>query len=92
MMTCLVSLLLAAIGVIAVRPLLRRTFSAPAVATAAAPTGEVALELPAELEDLPEPPVLQKATVEILESAEIYRRLRELELGVSKLGKPRGDH
>ena len=92
MMTCLVSLLLAAIGVIAVRPLLRRTFSAPAVATAAAPTGEVALELPAELEHLPEPPVLQKATVEILESAEIYRRLRELELGVSKLGKPRGDH
>jgi HD-like signal output (HDOD) protein len=92
MMTCLVSLLLAAIGVIAVRPLLRRTFSAPAVATGEASTGEVALELPAELEDMPEPPVLQEATVEILESAEIFRRLRELELGVSKLGKPRGDH
>lgn len=46
---------------------------------------EVMPEPPA---DLPEPPVLPPAPVEILDRAEIFRRLRELELGVSDLGTP----
>jgi len=111
MMTYLFSLLLAATCVIAMRPLLRRTFS-PAVAlterparkpqagagTGSSPTskvtveGEVALELPAELQHLPEPPVLAEAPVEILDHPEIFRRLRQLQLGVADLGTPRGDH
>ena len=94
----LVSLLLAATCVVAMRPLLRRMFSSTATvaggepATEVAIEGEVAQELPPELQHLPEPPVLSEATVEILDRAEIFRRLRELELGVPKLGKPRGDH
>jgi HD-like signal output (HDOD) protein len=98
MMIFLLSLLLAAACVIAMRPLLRRMFSSTAAVAGVAPTDEaavdndVAQELPPELQHLPEPPVLSEATVEILDRAEIFRRLRELELGVSKLGTPRGDH
>ena len=98
MIIYLFSLLLAATCVIAMRPLLRRTFSSTAAAAGEAPVdradvdGDVALELPAELQHLPEPPILSEATVEILDRAEVFRRLRELELGVAKLGKPRGDH
>jgi HD-like signal output (HDOD) protein len=98
MMICLLSLLLATACVIAMRPLLRRMFSSTAAAAGAAPADEAAIdndvaqELPPELQHLPEPPVLSEATVEILDRTEIFRRLRELELGVSQLGKPRGDH
>ena len=100
----LISLLLTAICVIAMRPLLRRTSHATPAAAGDAPvenateavagevTGEVAEELPAELQHLPDPPVLTEATVEILAPTEVFRRLRELELGVTDLGKPQGDH
>lgn len=49
-------------------------------------------ELPADLQHLPDPPVLPAAPVHILERAEIFRRLRELELGVPQLGQPRPEH
>jgi len=60
-----------------------------AVRRPAAPTGtpaaepvEIASELPAELRHLPEPPVLQAAdSVQFLDSIEVSRRLRGLELG-----------
>jgi HDOD domain len=42
-----------------------------------------------ELQHLPQPPALPAASVEILERPEIFRRLRELELGVPELGQPR---
>lgn len=38
--------------------------------------------------DLPEPPVLEAAQVEILDRTEIFRRLRGLELGVAELSEP----
>jgi HD-like signal output (HDOD) protein len=97
----LFSLLMAATCVVAMRPLLRRTFrtsvattDAAAATPAEAPEAseEIAQELPAELQHLPEPPVLSEATVEILDRAAVLRRLRELELGVPNLGKPNGDH
>lgn len=57
-----------------------------AVATpVAAQTEETAQEIPP---DLPEPPVLEAAQVEILDRTEIFRRLRGLELGVADLGTP----
>lgn len=99
MIYLLSSLLIAATCVVAMRPLLRRTFS-PKIATAEGPppaqapeaSAEVAEELPAELQHLPEPPVLAEAEVEILDRDAVLRRLRELELGVPSLGKPQGDH
>lgn len=97
----LFSILMGATCVVAVRPLLRRTFrpsvtttDAAAAAPAEAPEAsqEIAQELPAELQHLPEPPVLSEATVEILDRTAVLRRLRELELGVPNLGKPDGGH
>ena len=98
----LFSLLLAATCFVAMRPLLRRAFRTPVATAGAAPAAtpaeapedgaEIAQELPAELQHLPEPPVLSEATVEILDRAAVLRRLRELELGVPNLGKPDGDH
>lgn len=58
---------------------------AVATAVAAAQTDETGQELPP---DLPEPPVLEPAGVEILDRTEIFRRLRGLELGVAELGAP----
>ncbi|HEY3783782.1 MAG TPA: HDOD domain-containing protein [Steroidobacteraceae bacterium] len=59
----------------------------------AAPPAALTLELPAELQHLPEPPVLEAAPVEILEPPEIIKRLRQLQLGVQELGPPlRDDH
>ncbi len=99
MIYLLFALLMATACVVAMRPLLRRTFG-PKVATAGAPPpeeapeagAEVTEELPAELQHLPEPPVLAEAAVEILDRDAVLRRLRELELGVPSLGKPQGDH
>jgi len=62
--------------------------SAPEVPAAAVP---LTLELPAELEHLPEPPVLEAAAVEILPPPEITKRLRQLELGLEDLGPPLSD-
>lgn len=81
---------------IAMRPAFSRPPpSAPRASTpeAAAPPAPLTLELPAELQHLPEPPVLEPAPVEILEPPEIIKRLRQLELGVQELGPPlRDDH
>lgn len=52
----------------------------------------VVLELPPDLRHLPEPPVLQEASVQILDREEILRRLRGLEFGVRDLGEPQPDH
>lgn len=88
MVICL-SLLLVAASAIALRPVLRRAFGFRA-AVAGRPA-EVVLQLPADLQHL-EPPVLPAAAVQILDRAEIFRRLRELELGVAELGRPLPEH
>jgi len=81
---------------IAMRPAFSRAPASPPRAStpeAAAPPAPLTLELPAELQHLPEPPVLEAAPVEILEPPEIIKRLRQLELGVQELGPPlRDDH
>jgi HD-like signal output (HDOD) protein len=82
-------LLVTACG-IGMQPILRRSFGSN-VAVREQPVA-VVLELPVELQHLPEPPVLPAATVEILDRTVIFRRLRELELGVSELGQPRPEH
>ena len=92
-------LLVTALGTgfgIALRPVLRRALTAiplprapvPEVAAEVAPP---ALEVPAEVQDLPELPVLEAATVEILDPPEITKRLRQLELGLEDLGPPLSD-
>jgi len=92
-----VLLLTAAIAAsgMALRPLFRRTpgpsAARPPVAVVPELPPESPPELPPELEHLPEPPVLEAATVEILEPAEITKRLRQLELGVQDLGPPLPD-
>jgi HD-like signal output (HDOD) protein len=84
------SLLLVTACGIATRPVLRWASRFDAV-VAGGPV-EVVLELPADLQHLPEPPVLPAAAVQILDRSEIFRRLRELELGVSDLGRPLPEH
>jgi len=93
-------LLLAGCGIAAV-PVLRRPTrhgtGAPLAPVAAhrpamAPQDEVAVELPAELEHLPEPPVLEAAQIQILDRTEIFKRLMELSLGVPELGQPLPEH
>jgi len=81
---------------IALSPALRRALTLPAarriaVPEAAAPSEPPTLELPAELQHLPEPPLLEAAQVEILDPPEITRRLRQLELGLEDLGPPLPD-
>jgi HD-like signal output (HDOD) protein len=49
--------------------------------------GDVPGEIPFDLRRLPEPPVLQAAPVQILDRAEAFRRLRELELGAFGAGE-----
>jgi HD-like signal output (HDOD) protein len=86
-------LLVAAVFAMATRPLMRRAFGSEIVVpTAARRPVEVVLELPAELQHLPEPPVLPAAPVQILERPEIFRRLRQLELGVPELGEVQPEH
>jgi HD-like signal output (HDOD) protein len=82
-------LLVTACG-IATRPILRWASGFDAV-VAGGPV-EVVLGLPADLQHLPEPPVLPAAAVQILERTEIFRKLRALELGVSDLGRPLPEH
>jgi HD-like signal output (HDOD) protein len=102
MFTWLLSLLLiaagAALGATAIRPVRRKPVAATAAVTvqsgdaAGAHQVDISLELPADLKHLPEPPVLSAAPVQILDTAEISRRLRELELGVVELGQRAPDH
>jgi HD-like signal output (HDOD) protein len=65
-------------------PRLRKSLS-PGAAASGRPSA-VVLELPVELRHLPEPPVLEAAPVQILDRAEIFKRLRELELNAIELG------
>jgi HD-like signal output (HDOD) protein len=92
-------LLLTALGAgfgIALRPALRRALSVATHRQASAPEAVApavppALQLPAELQHLPEPPLLEAAAVEILDPPEITKRLRQLELGLEDLGPPLSD-
>jgi HD-like signal output (HDOD) protein len=90
MLICLLSFLAAAVSGTATVIFLRRTLS-PGVAARQHPV-QVTAELPAELQHLPEPPVLEQAPVQILDPAEVLRKLRGLELGVAELGEPREEH
>jgi len=54
--------------------------------------GQITLELPIELQHLPDPPVLEAAPIQLLDRAEIFRRLTELSLGVAELGPPLPEH
>ncbi len=92
-------LLVTALGTgfgIVLRPALRRALTAISVPQSPAPEAALdasapMLELPAELQHLPEPPLLEAANVEILDPPEITRRLRQLELGLEDLGPPLAD-
>jgi len=77
------SLLFIAASGLAIRPVLRWALG-PGVPVTAAPL-PVTPEVPAELKNLPEPPVLEAAPVQILEREEISRRLRALEFGLPSM-------
>ena len=55
-------------------------------------SGDIALDLPVELQHLPEPPVLAAAPIQILDRTEIFRQLSQLSLGVAELGHPLPEH
>ena len=90
MILYLVSVLLVAACGIAVRPVLRRTARFDVAVTGM--PGPITLELPVELQHLPEPPVLPAAAIQLLDRTEIFRRLTQLSLGVSELGHPLPEH
>jgi HD-like signal output (HDOD) protein len=72
-------LLIAACG-LAARPVLRRAIAFGAVRARESP--EPGSEVAFDLRHLPEPPVLEAASVQVLDGAQAVRRLRELELGL----------
>jgi HD-like signal output (HDOD) protein len=72
-------LLLAACG-FAARPVLRRALAHGAARGGA--SVEAASEVPFDLRHLAEPPVLAAAAVQVLDGAQAFKRLRELELGL----------
>jgi len=85
----------AGFGVV-LRPAFRKVLTTTSASRATTPEAAahpvpLTLELPAELQHLPEPPLLEAATVEILQPPEIIRRLRQLELGLEDLGSPLPD-
>jgi HD-like signal output (HDOD) protein len=92
MMMYMLAVLLLAAGGLTVVPVLRRTGRVN-VAVTGMPR-EITLELPVELQHLPEPPVLPASPIQILDPTEIFRQLRELSLGVAELGRllPEHDH
>ena len=90
MLICLLSFLAAATSGIATVVFLRRTLT-PEAAAPRQPV-QVNVELPTELQHLPEPPILGEAPVQILDPATVLRRLRGLELGVAELGEPLEEH
>lgn len=93
MLICLLSFLAAAASGVTTVIFLRRTLLSPGTAAIKQRQPvQVTVELPPELQHLPAPPVLEEAPVQILTSAEIFRRLRGLELGVAELGEPREEH
>jgi HD-like signal output (HDOD) protein len=97
MVIYLLASLVVAAAAVGVRPSLRRAWGSGGTVTGRPVEVEVVAEVVAEVvpelpPDLPEPPVLQAASVQILDPAEILRRLRELELGISELGQPLPEH
>jgi HD-like signal output (HDOD) protein len=90
MMIYLLSTLLVAASGVAMLPALRRAIRPGVPVTGR--HSEIVLELPVELEHLPEPPVLQPSPVQPLDGSEIFTKLRELALGVSELGRPLPEH
>jgi HD-like signal output (HDOD) protein len=86
------ALLVVAGSALGVRPVLRRALGSGGAVTGqpveVAAEIEVVFEAPLDVAQLPEPPVLQAASVQILDRTQILSKLRELELGVSELGQP----
>jgi HD-like signal output (HDOD) protein len=72
-------LLIAACG-LAARPVLRRAIAIGAARVRESP--QLGSEVAFDLRHLPEPPVLEAASVQVLDGAQALRRLRELELGL----------
>jgi HD-like signal output (HDOD) protein len=91
MLMYLLSFALLGAGGIALAPVVRRTGRLNAAGTARR-SGAIALELPVELQHLPEPPVLAAAPIQLLDRNEIFRQLRQLSLGVLDLGQPLPEH
>lgn len=79
-MIWLLSLLLIAVCGFAARPVLRRAFAFGAVRPGGA--AEADGQVPFDPRRMPEPPVLEAAPVQVLDAAQAFRRLRELELGL----------
>ncbi len=90
MVIWVMSVLLVTFCGVALWPVLRRS-PRIAVELTEAPA-EVVVETAVELQHLPEPPILPAADVQILNAPEIFRRLRQLELGVPELGPPQPEH
>jgi HD-like signal output (HDOD) protein len=89
MLIFFVTMMVLGAGGLALLPLLRKSLG---TGVAVAGQAAVVLELPAELRHLPEPPVLEAASVQILDRAGIFKRLRELELNVLELGYLQPQH
>ena len=85
------SMLAIAVRGISTRPTRRRP-ARPGVVVSIQPVAAPAPELPSNVEPFPEPPVLPPAPVEILDRTEIFRRLRQLELGIPVGAEPAEDH
>jgi HD-like signal output (HDOD) protein len=92
MVIYLLALLLVAACGLGARPVLRRALGSGGTVTSQPVEVAVVLELPIDLQHLPEPPVLPASQVQILDRTEILRILRELELGISELGQPPPGH
>lgn len=76
----LLSLLLIAACGFAARPVLRRAVAFGSARAGGSPGVEG--DTPFDLRHSPEPPVLEAASVQVLDGAQVLRRLRELELGL----------
>jgi HD-like signal output (HDOD) protein len=72
-------LLIAACG-LAARPVLRRAIAFGGARVSQSP--QLESEVAFDMRHLPEPPVLEAASVQVLDGAQAVRRLRELELGL----------
>jgi HD-like signal output (HDOD) protein len=98
MITYLVATLLVAVGGLVVMPVWRRAgrlhvaVARQAGATVLKRSAGIALDLPVDLQHLPEPPVLVAAPIQILDRTEIFRQLSQLSLGVAELGHPLPEH
>lgn len=98
MITYLVATLLVAVSGLVVMPVWRRAgrmhvaVARQAGATVLKRSADIALDLPVDLQHLPEPPVLVAAPIQILDRTEIFRQLSQLSLGVAELGHPLPEH